>query len=128
MSDKISSSMLYLPDGTFKWGNDASGGLQFMKLLLDPSQEKNSSLADPLGLVEVLAALPPNKKPVDAVADYLRAIKAHALEELSKNRGQEFWKIIDLEYHLTIPAVSTELIYFLDSFTDVYLYTAIGLE
>lgn len=81
-----------------------------MKLLLDPSQEGNSTLADPLGLVEILAALPQNKKPVDAVADYLRALKTHALEELSRNRGEEFWKVIDLEYHLTIPAVSPNLV------------------
>lgn len=77
-----------------------------MKLLLDPSQEKNSSLADPLGLVEVLAALPPNKKPVDAVTDYLKAIKAHAFEEIIKHRGPDVWRARDLEYHLTIPAVS----------------------
>ena len=124
--------MRYLPDGTFKWGHSATGsankGLQFMKLLLDPSQEGNSSLADPLGLVEVLAALPQNKKPVDAVADYLRALKTHALAELASARGTEFWNVFTLEYHLTIPAVSTTLIVIFDSFTDVYTRSGVNLR
>ena len=109
MNDNVSSSILYLPDGTFKWGLQDEG-IQFMKLLLDPSQERNSSLADPLGLIEVLAALPQNKKPVDAVADYLRGINAHALQEIGRHLGQGFEKMLDLEYHLTIPAVSTNLV------------------
>lgn len=114
--DKVPSEMVYLPDGTFKWGFQTSpesirsGGklLQYMKLLLDPSQEVGNSLADPLGLERVRSLLPPNKEPVDVVADYLRAIKAHALDVLSNNFGTEFWKVIDVEYHLTIPAVSSQ--------------------
>jgi len=112
--DKVPSEMVYLPDGTFKWGFQTSPEsirkegklLQYMKLLLDPSQEVGNVLADPLGLEQVRSLLPPNKKPVDVVADYLRAMKAHALDVLSNNFGTEFWKVIEVEYHLTIPAVS----------------------
>ena len=82
--------------------------MQYMKLLLDPSQEAGNVLADPLGLEQVRSFLPPNKKPVDVVADYLRAIKTHALDVLSNNFGTEFWKVIEVEYHLTIPAVSPQ--------------------
>jgi len=111
--DKVPSEMTYLPDGTFKWGFQATlesvrkngSLLQYMKLLLDPSQEQGSLLADPLGLSHIRARLPPNKLPVDVVTDYLGAIKTHALEVLSKNFGTEFWNVIPVEYHLTIPAV-----------------------
>lgn len=111
--DKVPSEMTYLPDGTFKWGFQATldsvrkngSVLQYMKLLLDPSQEQGSSLSDPLGLNHIRARLPANKQPVDVVADYLRALKAHALDVLSKNFGTEFWNVIPVEYHLTIPAV-----------------------
>lgn len=105
--------MVYLPDGTFKWGFQATAEsvrkegvvLKYMKLLLDPSQEEGSQLADPLGLQQIRDSLPRDKNPVDVVADYLRAVREHALEVLSKNFGTEFWKVIDIEYHLTIPAV-----------------------
>ncbi|RPB23919.1 actin-like ATPase domain-containing protein [Terfezia boudieri ATCC MYA-4762] len=114
--DKVPSEMVYLPDGTFKWGFQTSPEsirkegklLQYMKLLLDPSQEAGNVLADPLGLEHVRCLLPQNKKPVDVVADYLRAVKTHALDVLSKNFGTEFWKVIEVEYHLTIPAVWSE--------------------
>ena len=105
--------MLYLPDGSFKWGEDADlvgGRLQFMKLLLDPSQEENCMIADPLGLMTVRATLPEKKKPVDAVADYLRSIKTHVLNELVANRGTGFEKVINVEYHLTVPAVSSNMV------------------
>ena len=105
--------MLYLPDGKLKWGlssQEAYEGLQFMKLLLDPSQESNSLLADPLGLQEVRRALPRNKEPVDAVADYLRGVKTCALEAMRRHLGQDFERVMNLEYHLTIPAVSTNLV------------------
>ncbi|KAF8470618.1 hypothetical protein BDZ91DRAFT_718525 [Kalaharituber pfeilii] len=113
--DKVPSEMMYLDDGTFKWGFLAAAEslrpgrklLQYMKLLLDPSQEKGS-FADPLGLKQVRAALPPHKQPVDAVSDYLKAIKNHALEVLSNDLGTEFWTVIPTEYHLTIPAVWSE--------------------
>ncbi|KAF8470617.1 hypothetical protein BDZ91DRAFT_718521 [Kalaharituber pfeilii] len=113
--DKVPSEMIYLADGTFKWGFLATVDslskdrrrLQYMKLLLDPSQEKGL-LADPLCLEQMRVALPPNKKPVDAVSDYLKAIKEHALQVLSNSFGTEFWKVIPVEYHLTIPAVWSE--------------------
>lgn len=97
------------------------GRLEFMKLLLDPSQERNSSLADPLGLAAVLEALPGNKVPVDAVADYLRGIKTYALEELTRNRGQNFETARKVEYRLTVPAVSIHWLYLLQFITDVSL-------
>lgn len=78
-----------------------------MKLLFADSLDL--TVAGPLDLTEVFAALPQNKTVVDVVADYLQAIKTHFLEELSRNRGSEFWRIIDLEYSL-IPAVSTNLV------------------
>lgn len=105
--------MVYLPNGTFRWGFQATPEsvrktgtyVQYIKLLLDPSQETNNTLADPLGLTEMRARLPHNKQPVDVVADYLHAIKTHALEVLMKSFGDKFWKVIPIEYHLTIPAV-----------------------
>lgn len=106
--------MIYLPDGSFRWGFQTNlesvrkNGklLQYMKLLLDPSQEQGSLLADPLGLNNIRKLLPADKQPVDVVADYLKALKNHALGVLSKNFGTEFWNVIPVEYHLTIPAVS----------------------
>lgn len=119
--DKVPSEMVYLPNGEFKWGYQVNSDairntgkvLQYMKLLLDPSQEainrtRGVILADPLGLDLIKASLPDNKQPVDVVADYLRAIKSHALEVLSKNFGEGFWKVIPVEFHLTIPAVWSE--------------------
>lgn len=111
--DKVPSEMAYLPDGSFKWGFQATAEsvvkeanvLQYMKLLLDPSQEQNSDLADPLGLTQMRESLPPGKEPMDVVADYLAALRMHALDVLSKTYGTEFWKVIPIEYHLTIPAV-----------------------
>ncbi|KAF8470620.1 hypothetical protein BDZ91DRAFT_718530 [Kalaharituber pfeilii] len=114
--DKIPSEMRYPVSGGFKWGcqaaeegtarSQARNGalLQFMKLLLDPSQE-NKVLADPLDLAKHRANIPLGKKPVDVVTDYLSALKTHTLETLSKTYGAEFWKVIPIEYHLTIPAV-----------------------
>ncbi|KAF8470614.1 hypothetical protein BDZ91DRAFT_718518 [Kalaharituber pfeilii] len=114
-ADKVPSEMKYLDDGTLKWGFLATAEnfhqdrklLRYMKLLLDPTSEELSSV-DPLGLKIIQAALPPYKKPVDAVSDYLKAIKDHALQVLSKDFGTEFWKVIPIEYHLTIPAVWSE--------------------
>jgi len=128
--DKVPSEMVYLPDGTFKWGFQTSPEsirkdgklLQYMKLLLDPSQEIGNPLVDPLGLQQVRSFLPPNKKPVDVVADYLRAIKTHALDVLSNSFGTKFWKVIDIEYHVTIPAVSPRMHkYIIAGFYRVYL-------
>ena len=80
-----------------------------MKLLLDPSQEKKGQgkvyLADPLGLAQMRQAIPHGKFAVDVVTDYLKCLKEHALDVLSKSFGTEFWKSIPIEYHLTIPAV-----------------------
>ena len=107
--------MAYGSDGSFKWGYELATDnarrdykvLQYMKLLLDPFQElENANIADPLGLLKILADLPDNKVPVDVIADYLREIKNHALGQLENTYGREFWKVIDIEYHLTIPAVS----------------------
>jgi len=110
----------------FKWGfqaDEAPAGrqskgpqvnatnktLQYMKLLLDPSQEKKGQgrvqLADPLGLTQMRKTVPPGKLPVDVVSDYLKCLKEHALDVLSKSFGTDFWKSIPIEYHLTIPAV-----------------------
>lgn len=118
--DKVPSEMMYESDGSFKWGFQASTDsalqrgnvLQYMKLLLDPSQQAGALtnfFPDPLGLAQTLARLPGNKKPVDVIADYLREISLHALKVLSKRYGTEFWKVIDMEYHLTIPAVSSHV-------------------
>ena len=57
-----------------------------MKLLLDPSHERNSSITDPQGFLEVFATLPQDKEPVDAVADYLRGIKNYALKDFGFSR------------------------------------------
>jgi len=85
--------------------------LQYMKLLLDPSQEKKRQgkfqLADPLGLAQIRQAIPFGKLAVDVVSEYLKCLKEHALDVLSKSLGPEFWKSIPVEYHLTIPAVWT---------------------
>ncbi|KAF8449901.1 hypothetical protein BDZ91DRAFT_786934 [Kalaharituber pfeilii] len=114
--DKVPSEMAYLPEDVFKWGFQTSGYkiqqpdkvLQYVKLLLDPSQEQNSDVRDPLRLDKTRAALPEGKKPVDAVTDYLRAVKAHTLEVLGHVFGSKFWENIDIEYHVTIPAVWSE--------------------
>ena len=119
--------MAYLPDGTFKWGFQATADsvaketkvLQYMKLLLDPSQEQNSALADPLGLTQIKNSLPPGKGPMDVVADYLGALREHALDVLSKTFGPEFWKVAPIEYHLTIPAVVILFSLNLRKITDV---------
>ncbi|KAF8456975.1 hypothetical protein BGX38DRAFT_1086895, partial [Terfezia claveryi] len=123
--DKVPSEMRYTPI-EFKWGFQADEApsvrppvsapkntkLQYMKLLLDPSQEKKGKgrvqLADPLGLAQMRLALPPGKLPVDVVSDYLKCLKEHALDVLSKSFGTNFWKSIPIEYHLTIPAVWSE--------------------
>ncbi|KAF8421674.1 hypothetical protein EV426DRAFT_565316 [Tirmania nivea] len=127
--DKVPSEMRYTPTG-IKWGFQADeapvvnqrqgpqGGaqkntkLQYMKLLLDPSQKKKRKgrvqLADPLGLAQIRQAIPPGKSVVDVVADYLKCLKEHALDVLSKSFGAEFWKSIPIEYYLTIPAVWSE--------------------
>lgn len=118
--------MRYTPT-EFKWGFEAdevpvvrqsqdpqvgapkNTKLQYMKLLLDPSQEKKrqgkAQLADPLGLAQMRLEIPSEKLPVDVVMDYLTCLKEHALDVVSKTYGAEFWKSIPVEYHLTIPAV-----------------------
>ena len=119
--DKVPSVMQYGKGGLL-WGYQTSTEairqsnkvLQYMKLLLDPSQEKGSILPDPLGLEDMQRRIHFPKKPVDVVADYLRELKQHALKVLSAQYGREFWKVIHTEYHLTIPAVGNPefLIYF----------------
>ena len=121
--DKVPSEMVYLPDGTFMWGLQASpesirkGGkcLQHIKLLLDPSQEFGDVMADLLGLEQVRSLLPPAKKPVDVVADYLQAIKAQCaldnVENTLKNRlrnthGAKFYETTDIKFYITVPVVS----------------------
>ncbi|RPB27245.1 actin-like ATPase domain-containing protein [Terfezia boudieri ATCC MYA-4762] len=117
--------MRYTPK-EFKWGFQADEApavrpqvsapkntkLQYMKLLLDPSQEKKGKgrvqLADPLGLAQMRLALPPGKLPVDVASDYLKCLKEHTLDVLSKSFGTNFWNSIPIEYHLTIPAVWSE--------------------
>ncbi|KAF8470613.1 hypothetical protein BDZ91DRAFT_846944 [Kalaharituber pfeilii] len=110
-ADKVPSELIYLADGTSKWGFLAAAESQHqgreplrdLRLLLYLPQETRS-LADPLSLKQIRAALPPNKKPVDVVSDYLKAIKQHTLQILSNNFGTEFWKVIPVKYYLTIPA------------------------
>jgi len=117
--------MRYTPTG-LKWGFQAeevpavrqSQGqvgapgcpkLQYMKLLLNPSQEKTGQgrvqHSDPLGLAQMRLALPPGKLPVDVVSDYLKCLKDHALDVMSNSLGTDFWRSIPIEYYLTIPAV-----------------------
>jgi len=110
---KVPSEMRYPTE--LKWGFQADKvparitKVQYMKLLLEPSPEKKEQgrvqLADPLGLAQMRLALPSGKLPVDVVSDYLKCLKDHALDVLSKSFGFEFWKSIPIEYHLAIPAV-----------------------
>ncbi|KAF8456976.1 hypothetical protein BGX38DRAFT_1266195 [Terfezia claveryi] len=116
--DKVPSEIIYKHTGV-KWGFQAAEApapmntkLQYMKFLLDPSQEKKwqgkVQLADQVSLAQMRLALPPGKLPVDVVSDYLRCLKEHALDVLSKRFGTSFWESIPIVYCLTIPAVRSE--------------------
>lgn len=76
--------------------------LIWIKLLLDPSQE-----SFPAGLlVTSMALMPLDKKPVDAVTDYLSALKEHIVGVFESRYGKAFMKSTKIEYFLTVPAVS----------------------
>lgn len=94
----------YPPPG-YRWGFDLQlepEKLSWFKLLLDPAQDP---FCDDL-LVKSSALIPRNKKPVDLVVDFLQAIKKHTLEELENKLGKPFMSITQIEYILTVPAVS----------------------
>lgn len=81
--------------------------------MLDESQRKGAhrklDLVDPLGIEEQKEGIPPGKTVVNVVADYLRAVKDHTLQTISKKHlGEKFWETTPIEYHLTVPAVSRE--------------------
>ena len=106
--DKVPSEMRYTPTG-LKWGFQADEVLakgtkiQYMKLLLEPSQKKIGQGRDQLAQVRL--ELPPGKLPVDVVSDYLKCLKDHALDVLSNTYGPNVWESTPIEYYLVIPAV-----------------------
>jgi molecular chaperone DnaK (HSP70) len=52
-----------------------------------------------------LGKLPPNKKPTDGIAKFLKAIRAVALDRMSHDWGKDFVDDTPIEYILTVPAV-----------------------
>lgn len=77
--------------------------LRWFKLLLDPKHEHF-----PQTLLEASkAGMPPDKKPVDLVTDFLSALKNHITATLEEKYGKAFMKGTKIEYFLTVPAVGS---------------------
>lgn len=74
----------------------------WIKLLLDPSQDSFPKAL----LATSMALMPKDKEPVDAVTDYLSALKNHIATVFEGHYGKAFMKSTTIEYFLTVPAVS----------------------
>ncbi|KAI5270545.1 actin-like ATPase domain-containing protein [Aureobasidium subglaciale] len=88
-----------------KWGFPASkdkGSLQMLKLLLDPQQELPAYVSR-ARLEAQLTKI--GRSAVEATADFLEKLRAHALEALEKRYGKAFMASTKIEYILTVPAV-----------------------
>ncbi|KEQ67730.1 actin-like ATPase domain-containing protein [Aureobasidium melanogenum CBS 110374] len=88
-----------------EWGfevNQDKEFIQFVKLLLDPSQE----LPQYVSREELEARLKrAGKTAVQAAADYLANLKDHVSEQLQKRFGERMYTTTKVEYILTVPAV-----------------------
>ncbi|PWW76345.1 actin-like ATPase domain-containing protein [Tuber magnatum] len=103
---KVPSEIAYTSSGV-KWGFGIprkEPRLAWFKLLLDPTKYSHASTANsPLARTQLL--IPPGKKPVDVVADYLSELYKHTIDHLEKSLGKDVVEVSSLEFILTVPAV-----------------------
>ncbi|KAG6218859.1 hypothetical protein E4U50_008121 [Claviceps purpurea] len=89
----------------FRWGasvNKQNGGIIAIKLLLDPNQQRPLYLPAKQ-IEEELKSLP--KSPLEIAADFIGAIYAHALEEISSSVPKAYMDMCHKEFVLSVPAV-----------------------
>ncbi|KAG6116280.1 hypothetical protein E4U14_000333 [Claviceps sp. LM454 group G7] len=104
---KISTIIEYTeedPKG-FRWGasvNKLNGGIVAIKLLLDPKQQRPLYLPAK-HVEEELKSLP--KSPLEIAADFIGAIYAHALEDISSSVPKAYMDMCHKEFVLSVPAV-----------------------
>ncbi|KAG6088700.1 hypothetical protein E4U15_005345 [Claviceps sp. LM218 group G6] len=89
----------------FRWGasvNKSNGGIVAIKLLLDPNQQRPLYLPAK-HIEEELKSLP--KRPLEIAADFIGAIYAHALEDISSSVPKAYMDMCHKEFVLSVPAV-----------------------
>ncbi|PWW76349.1 actin-like ATPase domain-containing protein [Tuber magnatum] len=105
-SAKVPSEIAYTSSGV-KWGfgiPSREPRLAWFKLLLDPTKYSHASTANsPLARTQLL--IPPGKKPVDVVADYLSELYKQTIDHLEKSLGKDVVEVSPLDFILTVPAV-----------------------
>lgn len=88
-----------------EWGfevNQDKEHIQFVKLLLDPSQQ----LPEYVSRRDLEARLSgAHKTAVQAAADYLINLKQHVLEQIEERFGQQLLAATQFEFVITVPAV-----------------------
>ena len=98
-------------DGEDAWGYEVEAGSRsysWTKLLLDakalPSADDDPNL--PAAMRSGMLSLPPGKKAVDLVADYLTKVHKHIIEAIAeKLGGHDILEVTPIEYLLTVPAI-----------------------
>lgn len=93
------------PTTTYRWGfqpSPATPRLRCLKLFLD-RQHKLPPYISPLETISLLRNV--NKTVLDAVSDYLAALRAHTIDTLTRRYGVSFMASTPVEWVLTVPAV-----------------------
>lgn len=83
----------------FQWGarlKSSADNIVGIKLLLDPSQKLPWHV--PLETEATLRLLPPSKTPQDVAADFLRAMKSHAMSQIENRMTQAVLNSFETEY------------------------------
>ncbi|KDR78750.1 hypothetical protein GALMADRAFT_93837 [Galerina marginata CBS 339.88] len=104
---KIPTTLLYDETGSvIAWGLTAAHSApesgQFIchmfKLFLDPRYSRDNSVLD-----QRLPKLPPQKRPVDLISDYLRLLWEHCREEIVKDLSGDFSAVETANIWLMVP-------------------------
>ncbi|RBA12608.1 hypothetical protein FPRO05_04058 [Fusarium proliferatum] len=104
---KVPTAILYDPRDSrnFKWGGQLTwrdDHVQGVKLLLDPKQTRPSYLPSSSANREK-RRLP--KDVVDVVADFMKAMYEHALEQIASKVPRDYLDLCEKSFVLTVPAV-----------------------
>ncbi|KAJ8094286.1 hypothetical protein PM082_006826 [Marasmius tenuissimus] len=80
-------------------------GVEWFKLHLRPSGLEKSDESQARVRTSDLPPLPPNKKPIDIFADFLRYLHQCTINFIKENRGEEFFSSVEreIEYVLSHP-------------------------
>jgi molecular chaperone DnaK (HSP70) len=108
---KVPTLMRYLDDGTFQWGYKvdptSTDKIEGIKLLLDPSQSRDSLALNLVGTHTVLKRL--GKKPVEVAGDYIREVYKHAMAKIEDAWPSGYISGFKKTFVLSVPAIWSDM-------------------